>query len=199
MLGLVVVWLVARLLVGSAAGDGLASVPPASVAPTAVTASPSVATASDPGRSTDVSPRGPLERATVVRVTDGDTIVVDLDDGTRARVRFIGIDSPELDDGDPAIRAMGELARDANEAALANGIVLLERDVSQVDRFGRLLRYVWVEDAGGPLRLVNLDLVAGGFARVVTFPPDVARLDQLRAAQDRAREAGLGLWAIPGG
>lgn len=174
----------------------IAGSPPAATA--TAPATPTAAPASDPGRSTDVAPRGPLERATVVRVTDGDTIVADIDDGTRARVRFIGIDSPELDAADPAVRAMAELARDANQAALSGGVVLLERDVSQVDRFGRLLRYVWVEDAGGPLRLVNLDLVAGGFARVVTFPPDVSRVDELRAAETRARELDLGLWALPG-
>ena len=67
----------------------------------------------------------------------------------------------------------------------------LERDVSELDRFGRLLRYAWLPDG----RLVNEVLVAEGLAVVDTFPPDVKYVDRFLAAQSSAREAGLGQWA----
>ena len=68
----------------------------------------------------------------------------------------------------------------------------METDVSDTDRFGRLLRDVWVE-RNGELVLVNL-VVRMGFAHVTTFPPDVKYADRLLAALDEARTAGVGLW-----
>lgn len=65
----------------------------------------------------------------------------------------------------------------------------LERDVSEVDRFDRLLRYVWLEDG----TMVNEELVAEGYAQISTFPPDVKYVERFLAAQRAAREARLGL------
>jgi micrococcal nuclease len=73
--------------------------------------------------------------------------------------------------------------------------VVLERDVSEVDRFGRLLRHVWIDTEEGWV-LVSLELVRQGLAVVVTFPPDVKYHDDLLLpAQNEARSAGLGLWS----
>lgn len=74
--------------------------------------------------------------------------------------------------------------------------MVLERDVSEVDQYGRLLRYVWLEDRTAPSGWVsvNLELVLQGYAQVDTFPPDVKYVDLYRAASKRARELGLGLW-----
>jgi micrococcal nuclease len=94
---------------------------------------------------------------------------------------------------------MAQTATEALARLVAGREVLLERDVSDTDRFGRLLRYVWVDDAAGSPEFVNLRLIADGHARVVTFPPDVAWHPTLLAAQDAAREAGLGLWALDPG
>ena len=71
--------------------------------------------------------------------------------------------------------------------------MVLERDVSDDDQYGRLLRYAWLQEGDGWL-LVDLELVRQGYARVVTFPPDVRWIDALRAAERVARDAGIGLW-----
>jgi micrococcal nuclease len=137
-------------------------------------------------------PQGPTERAQVIRVVDGDTIVVDRGQG-RERVRYIGIDAPESVAPDVPVEPFGEAASKANAALVDGREVVLERDVSDVDRFGRLLRYVWLDD-GGTWRLVNLELVEQGFANAGTYRPDVRWQDVLREAEREAREAGRGLW-----
>jgi micrococcal nuclease len=139
------------------------------------------------------TPATRTERATVVRIVDGDTIVVDRGHGPE-RVRYIGIDTPELGRPGTPAEPLGEAAAAANEALVGDREVLLERDVSETDRFGRLLRYVWVETEAG-LVLVNLELVSQGFAHAVSYPPDVARQDRLREAERAARDAGRGLWS----
>jgi endonuclease YncB( thermonuclease family) len=177
------------------------SSPPATLLPTAPAAAVATHVAA-----TDVpapiSPRpgltpiGALERATVVRVVDGDTIRVDRGRGSEA-VRYIGIDAPETVRPNHPVEWMGPEAASANAALVSDREVLLERDVSDADGFGRLLRYVWVELEPGGLAMVNLELVARGYAAAVTYPPDVRWTDALRAAQAAAREAGLGLWGDP--
>jgi micrococcal nuclease len=178
---LLAAWLLAGALAG---GVG---------APAASGASPAA-----PSGPAGLAPMGATQRAIVERVVDGDTLIVDLG-GDRQRVRAIGIDSPELTDDDPQVRAMAQAGADALARLVAGREVLLERDVSDTDRFGRLLRYVWVDDGASSLEFVNLRLIADGHARVVTFPPDVAWHPTLLAAQDAAREAGLGLWVLEPG
>jgi micrococcal nuclease len=127
---------------------------------------------------------------------DGDTIRV-LIDGGEERVRYIGIDTPELNTGSWATPdPYAEAATAANARLLAGGRLLLEQDVSERDRYGRLLRHVWVE-RDGAWTLVNLALAAEGFAQVSTYPPDLRYVDRLLAAQAEARAAGRGLWAGP--
>jgi micrococcal nuclease len=149
--------------------------------------------APEPTPAVGEAPSGPTEIATVVRITDGDTIRV-LIDGSEHPVRYIGIDTPEVHGG---VEPMGLEASQANADLLAGKQVVLEKDVSETDRYGRLLRYVWVEDADGWL-LVNLELLRRGFAQVTTYPPDVKYVDALYLpAQAAAREAGLGVWRAP--
>lgn len=138
-------------------------------------------------------PRGPWQAATLVRVVDGDTIRVVIG-GVEERVRYIGINTPELYSGGPETPApFARAATDANVALLGSGRLILEKDISERDRFGRLLRNVWLERDGTWI-FVNLRLVADGFARVSTFPPDVKYVDLLRDAERAAREGHLGLW-----
>lgn len=126
--------------------------------------------------------------ATVVSVTDGDTLTVAFN-GVNERVRLIGINSPEA----------GECFAAEATAELRNltvgTTVTLVTDRSNRDAFGRLLRYVFVEDSQRGSVFVNETLVEGGFAIVNHYEPDTARADDLEVAQDRAREAGRGLWA----
>jgi micrococcal nuclease len=144
---------------------------------------------------TALEPIGPTERATVLRVVDGDTIVVDRGRGSE-RVRYIGVDTPETVKPGSPVEWMGKEASAANRALVEGREVILEKDISEVDRFGRLLRYVWVAEGGG-LLFVNLELLRQGYAQVVTYPPDVRYVDLYLEAQRQAREAGLGLWAEP--
>ena len=141
------------------------------------------------------APTGRTETARVLRVIDGDTIEVDRGRGPES-VRYIGIDTPETVDPRRPVEWMGTEASDANRALVGGRDVVLEVDVSETDQFGRLLRYVWVSD-GGDWLLVNLALVAAGFAQVSTFPPDVTYVDLYLAAQDEARTAERGLWGEP--
>lgn len=184
----------AAILVAALAGCG--PVPAGSPVPTAL---PGVGVTSPPGVTAPVGvtappgPNGPVERARVVRVVDGDTIIVALA-GRQERVRYIGLDAPESVRPDSPVEPFGVEASAANASLVGGRTVLLERDVSDRDQFGRLLRYVWLETPGGHL-FVNFDLVARGFATAVTFPPDVRHVDLLRAAEREARARALGLWS----
>lgn len=142
------------------------------------------------------APIGRVEEARVVRVVDGDTIVVDRGRGSE-RLRYIGMDTPETVDPRRPVEPMGEQASKTNEMLVGGSTVWLEKDVSETDRYGRLLRDVWLRDDTRPSGwlFVNLELVAEGFAQVSTYPPDVRYVDALVDAQRAARDAGLGLWS----
>ncbi len=175
----------AAILVATLAGCDVA---PATSAGTPAPSAPSGVTVTAPP-----GPSGPVERARVVRVVDGDTIVISLA-GREDRLRYIGLDAPESVRPDAPVEPFGIEAAAANAALVGGRIVLLERDVSDRDQFGRLLRYVWLETPGGHL-FVNFELVARGFATAVTFPPDVRHVGLLRAAERAARNRARGLWA----
>lgn len=139
-------------------------------------------------------PTGQTEVGTVTRIVDGDTIRVEID-GVEFLVRYIGMDTPEPDAQEPAIKELADAATAANAALVEGREVILERDVSETDRFDRLLRDVWIEDAAGLMILVNLELIRQGFAQVSTYPPDVKYVDLLTEAQEAARTAETGMWA----
>jgi micrococcal nuclease len=156
----------------------------------ALTSEPTPETAPIPGQS---GPAGPVESAVVTSVTDGDTVRVALDGGPEQPLRYIGIDTPESVDPRRPVGCYGTEAAAANAALVAGQAVVLERDVSDTDHYGRLLRHVWLELGSGWL-LVNLELVRVGYAAVSTYPPDVKYTDLLLTAQQEAIAAGAGLW-----
>jgi micrococcal nuclease len=127
--------------------------------------------------------------ATVVRVIDGDTIEVDVD-GVEYTVRYIGIDAPESGDPRRAVECFGEEASARNEELVGGRTVGLEKDVSEIDQFGRLLRYVWLDTT----EMVNAILVRDGHAESVAYPPDVRHQDLFDQLEVTAREKALGLW-----
>lgn len=131
--------------------------------------------------------------AVVLNIADGDTIRVLIDDATH-RVRYIGIDAPEVVDPRQQEKPFAREASEANAELVVRKVVWLEKDISEVDQYGQLLRYVWLEDG----TLVNELLVVQGLAKVATFPPDVKYEERLLAAQNRARQLGIGLWSLPG-
>jgi micrococcal nuclease len=138
-------------------------------------------------------PTGPTESATVVRVVDGDTIVVDRGSGIGESLRYIGMDTPETMDPRRPVQCMGAEASLANRRVVEGRTVILERDVSEVDRFGRLLRHVWLQD-GSAWVLVGLRLVGDGYAYASSYPPDVKYDERMREAQREAESRGRGLW-----
>ncbi len=144
--------------------------------------SPASDTASPSGFPSGITP------ATVTRVVDGDTIKVELD-GQEYTVRYIGIDTPESVDPRRPVECFGKEASEFNERLVGAKTVGLEKDISETDDFGRLLRYVWLDG-----HLVNARLVSEGFALASTYPPDVRYSDLFAQLQNEAREAGRGLW-----
>jgi micrococcal nuclease len=121
----------------------------------------------------------PVELFLVTRVIDGDT--VELESGER--VRYIGIDTSEVGD------CYSQEATLINEKLVLNKQVKLEKDVSETDRYNRLLRYVYVDDI-----FVNEYLVKEGFAHASSYPPDVKFQDQLRKFESEARDQEKGFW-----
>jgi len=129
-----------------------------------------------------------LEQAVVVNVVDGDTIDVLLG-GEERRVRYIGVDTPETVDPRRPVGCFGAEAGARNRELVDGKTVGMERDVSETDDFGRLLRYVWL---GG--EMVNAQLVEEGYATAAAFPPDVKYAQLFASLQVEARERDRGLW-----
>jgi len=138
---------------------------------------------------------------TVVRVVDGDTLVVRLD-GDDVRVRLIGIDTPELHDSPKlerqlrrgwdrnTIRKLGQRAYLFAEARLDGRRARLELDAQTHDDYGRLLAYVWVDEV-----LINAELLRHGHARTLSIPPNVRHARRFADLERAARADGRGLWA----
>lgn len=124
------------------------------------------------------------QTALLRRVIDGDTIEVELEDGHLYRVRYIGINTPARDE--PFFYE----ASAANAELLAGKTILLLKDVSEVDRYDRLLRYVLAGDV-----FVNYELVRLGLAEPGSYPPDTACDETFFGAAQTARQAGIGIWA----
>ena len=124
----------------------------------------------------------------VTRVVDGDTIHV-MVGGRDETVRYIGVDTPESVKPGTPVQCFAKRASAFNERLAAGEKVRLVRDAEERDRYGRLLAYVYA----GP-EFVNRELVARGYARTLTIPPNVAHADEFAALARRARQAGLGLW-----
>lgn len=129
--------------------------------------------------------------ATCVRVIDGDTIEV-LIEGETYKVRYIGIDAPELDDDRSEYRTLAEQAAQANKDLVEGKNVSLGKDVSETDQYGRLLRYVYV----GYI-CISAELVADGYAWAISYPPDTKYDSFLQDLAAQAEQEGLGVWSLP--
>jgi len=126
----------------------------------------------------------------VVRVVDGDTILVRLPNGATERVRYIGIDTPESVRPEQPVEPYGPEAANRNRELLRNAEVELEFDVQERDRYGRLLAYVFADGT-----FVNRRLVEEGLALAITYAPNVRNQQKLLDAQRRARREALGIWS----
>ena len=129
---------------------------------------------------------------TIEQVIDGDTVVARVD-GRDEHVRLIGIDTPETVDPKRPVMCFGPEASAETHTLLPDGTpVRLVRDVEARDKYHRLLAYVYrtKDDL-----FVNRELAQDGFADLLTFPPNVAHVDDFTAAVREARDAGRGLWS----
>jgi len=130
----------------------------------------------------------------VVKLVDGDTVWVRLADRVE-KVRYIGVDTPEVHHPTRGEEPGGREAAEVNRRLVDGKAVRLEPDVQLRDRYGRLLAYVWVKGNDGRELMVNAELVRLGYARIMTVPPNVRHVEMLRKLQVDAREHHRGLWA----
>lgn len=185
------------VLLALALASLLALASPSYAPPPAVsTATPAAPGPSPFGPAPYPLPRGEKEplRGRVVRTVDGDTIQVRLASGVE-KVRYIGIDTPEVHHTTRGEEPGGRAATEVNRRLVGNRAVRLEPDVQARDRYGRLLAYVWVTGPDGAEIMVNAELVRLGYAAVLTVPPNVRHAELFRKLAAEAREQHRGLWA----
>lgn len=127
----------------------------------------------------------------VTKVTDGDTIHIDMD-GTDEKVRLIGINTPETVDPRTQVQCFGKEASERMKELAGGKIVRLEYDDSQSlrDTYGRLLAYVYLEDG----EMLNRKMVAEGYAYEYTYLAPYKYQSEFRDLQNIARVSGRGLW-----
>lgn len=133
----------------------------------------------------------PLGSYRVTEFLDGDTIRVDMN-GTMETIRLIGMDTPETHDPRKSVECFGLAAAAHTKKIIGSGAVRLEADSlsSNRDRYNRLLRYVYTEDN----KLVEAEAIRDGYAFAYTSFP-FTKLEEFRAYEKEAREAGRGLWS----
>lgn len=126
----------------------------------------------------------------VVRVVDGDTIVVNYN-GKEEKVRLIGIDTPEsVHPNESKNTEEGIKVSDYTKERLKGKIVELELDVEERDKYGRILAYVYIDG-----EMYNKELLEIGYAKLATYPPNVKYVDDFTEIQKKARENKVGLWS----
>ncbi len=118
---------------------------------------------------TTSSKPGDLEKVYVVRVIDGDTIVVKRQNSKNEKIRFIGVNTPEI--GQKGYKQATDFTKDL----LLKKTVYLEKDVSNRDKYGRLLRYVWLENKTDDYqnKTINHLLKTNGLAKDMWMKPNL--------------------------
>lgn len=117
-----------------------------------------------------------FETVLVSHVIDGDTVV--LDDGRH--LRYIGIDTPELNIKSNDLNEKALEAKKENEKMVLGRQVVIEKDTSEFDKYGRTLCYVWVDG-----KMVNEELVKLGVATLMTISPNIKYSSRLKSAHEK--------------
>ena len=145
----------------------------------------------------DISPLANLANTpegyyTVVRVVDGDTVVVNID-GEDETLRLIGIDTPEVVDPRQPVQCFGKEASAKAKELLNGEYVRLEYDQTQGerDKYDRLLAYVYLEDG----TFFNKYMVEQGYAHEYTYVVPYEYQEEFQAAERGAEASERGLWA----
>lgn len=135
------------------------------------------------------------EQVEIVRVVDGDTVVVKFNDGTTEKVRMLLVDTPESVHPTKGSQPFGKEASDYTKKMLAEGKkVTLEIGNPERDKYNRLLGYIWVDGMN-----FNKKLIEEGYARVAYVePPNTKYSDEFHEAQEQAKKQKLRIWSIPG-
>lgn len=128
----------------------------------------------------------------VTKAIDGDTLEIE----GGQRVRYLGVDTPETKDPRKPVQCFGKEAARKNKELVEGKRVILEKDITDTDKYNRLLRFVYLPLEDGTMLFVNDYLIREGFAKVLTIPPDVKFAEQFLEAQRKAREGSLGLWKM---
>jgi len=124
-------------------------------------------------------------------VLDGDTILL----CSGERVRYLGIDAPEMDTGEGKAEHLAQVSKDFNRRLVEGGPVRLTYDQERRDDYGRLLAYVFLQDG----RMVNAAMVREGLAMVMPKRPNTRYRNFLLRCQREAMRKGMGLWqGLPG-
>ena len=149
------------------------------------------------------SPLHAQQTTTVTRIVDGDTLKVFYLEGEES-IRLIGIDTPESrvnkktkkdakrsGQDIETIIAMGKRATEYVESLVKpGGLITIEFDVQERDRYKRLLGYVYLPNGN----MLNEEIVKAGYASVMTIPPNVKYKDRFLIAYQEARKDKRGLW-----
>jgi endonuclease YncB( thermonuclease family) len=143
---------------------------------------------------------GKYETATVIKVVDGDTFIAEIN-GKEEKIRLIGCNTPEsVGDYKDNPQPYGKEASDYTKGLLkAKSTVYLTSDIGKTDKYGRLLRYVWLSKpniAKMDSIMVNAILIKNGMASIMTVAPNVKYSAVFLALEQDAREADRGLWGI---
>lgn len=123
----------------------------------------------------------------VTRIVDGDTFEIE---GGK-KVRYIGINAPESVHPRRSAQCFGTEASHFNQGLIEGKRVRMQKDISEMDRYGRLLRFVYLEDG----TFVNEQLVREGYAFASAYPPDTAQSEFFTQAETSARMEQRGLWS----
>jgi len=127
--------------------------------------------------------------ARVLEVLDGDTVVVELDDGSTDTVRLLGVDTPETHHPTKPVECFGPEAAAYTARRLTAKVVVLESDVEARDLYDRRLAYVVLDG-----RRFNDELLRRGYARLLVLDPNRAHARDLLGAELDARRHDRGLW-----
>lgn len=139
------------------------------------------------------------EKVKVTRHIDGDTLEIKHDNGKVDKLRFIGINTPE---STKEHEQYGQEASNYTKDKLLNKTVYIEKDTADTDKYGRLLRYVWldvpkeVNEQEIKTKMFNYILAAEGYAQQMTIQPNVKYGNYFKTAVQEARTGNKGLWAI---
>ena len=126
----------------------------------------------------------------VSRVIDGDTLLL----AGGQRVRLIGVDTPETKHPDEPVDPLGVEAAEFVRSLIGTAPVRLEFDRERLDRYERLLAYVWLPDG----RLLNDELIRAGYSAAETgfqYRQDMKR--RFLESETQARAQGQGMWRAP--